>query len=288
MAHGGPGIFIEIAKTVVSKFSAGLIEPVWFENLEHISYACMCDMKDDDQEITDEELQRLIDINEADSSEPGGISPQRREKLLKDTENRIASLADFFKPGDIVIDHFEERHAALLQGASADEIDAFTEEYAELNGIDLDVFDEDWIGTERLKIKQISRIENEDEQDAALEALATESVLREDQRKATQPVNTKRQAHREFLAANRSRWPTIRYYLRHPFKYIGDYMDKSIFAFVLAFILYNLCGLVIGCIILVLHILTGISADALLPILVILGIIVAIFYTKFRRKKTNQ
>ena len=65
-------------------------------------------------------------------------------------------------------------------------------------------------------------------------------------------------------------------------------MDKSIFAFVLAFILYNLCGLVIGCIILVLHILTGISADALLPILVILGIIVAIFYTKFRRKKTNQ
>jgi len=177
--------------------------------------------EEDDQEITDEELQRLIDINEADSAEPGGISPQRREKLLKDTENRIISLSDVFKPGDIIIVFFEERRAALLRGDSAEEIDALTVEYAEQNEIDLDVFDEDWIGTERLKLKQISRIEDEVEQDAALEALAVESILKEDRQKAVLPV---REFTEEWFNAQRSCWPTWRWRLKHPFRFFYRYV----------------------------------------------------------------
>ena len=144
--------------------------------------------EEDDQEITDEELQRLIDINEADSLEPAGISPQRRKKLIKDTEDRIASLKNVFKPGDFIMDYWQKRRDALLRGDSAEEIDALTVEFAEQNEINLDVFFEDWVGTEQLKLKQISRIEDEDEREAALEALATESVLREDQQKALRPA----------------------------------------------------------------------------------------------------
>ena len=139
---------------------------------------------DDDQEITDEELQRLIDINGADSGEPGGISPRRRSRLLRDTENRIREHPPIF------IEYLAERRSALIRGASADEIDALTEEWAEHYGIDLDALDEEWVGTDRLKLKQISRIKNEAEQDAALEQLATEQIEREDRQEAKQPVHS--------------------------------------------------------------------------------------------------
>jgi len=204
-------------------------------------------------------------MNEADSSEPGGISPQRRKKLIKDAENRIASLADFFKPGDIIIDYFEERRAALLRGASADEIDALTEDYAEQNGIELDVFDQDWVGTERLKLKQISRIEDEDERDAALEALATESILKEDQQKALRPA---RVFTEEWFTAQQSRWPNWKWRLKHPLRSLLKFAEcesislswwQSIIRFLFAYLLYMLVMALVAVIIIIVSYLTGLS-----------------------------
>ena len=115
-----------------------------------------------------------------------------------------------------------------------------TVEYAEQNEIDLDVFVEDWVGTEQLKLKQISRIEDEDEREAALDALATESVLREDQQKATQPVKREK-----YYAENRSRWLLWKYNLRHPLMFLAERWEKSIFWFIVAYGLYLLsCAII--------------------------------------------
>ncbi len=172
-----------------------------------------------DQETTDEELQRLININAADEGEPSGISPHRREKLIKDTERRIRewppikdepakasgqnaparvddspltddeiSLVEARASQDFIIEYLLSRRSALLRGASVEEIDALTEDWAQYQGIDVDALDEDWVGTQRLKIKQISRMKDGVEKDTVTAALAQEITLKQERQDATQPV----------------------------------------------------------------------------------------------------
>ncbi|MBN2136506.1 MAG: hypothetical protein JW720_01740 [Sedimentisphaerales bacterium] len=162
-----------------------------------------------DQATTDEELERLIDINAADEKEPSGISHQRREKLIRDTEERIRmwppikfklakahqqdarvriedspltddeiSIAEACASQDFIVEYMVNRRAALLRGASAKEIDTLTEEWAEYHEVDVDALDYDWVGALPLKLKKIRRMDNEAEKEAAIEALALEEVLK--------------------------------------------------------------------------------------------------------------
>jgi len=229
----------------------------------------------DDQEITDEELQRLIDINEADSGEPDGISPRRRSKLLRDTENRIreyplfqkelakakqktepakangllltdeeTALALAYTAGDPIIEYFIDCRGALLRGASADEIDTLTEDWAKHYGIDLDALDEGWVGTEHLKLKQIRRIKDKAEKDAAIETLAVENLLKRKQQEARQPVDTFTD---EWYEEHIKPFPLL-IRIKHFFKYFfveqySDLLWKSALQVIVFLGLYLLFGL---------------------------------------------
>lgn len=182
-----------------SKF---LDEKRLYMNAEDMEY-------DYEHEITDEELQQLIDKNEADSEEPGGISAKRREKLVREVSERLKDdslyqsnldaatktdknenglnetvIEKCFESADPYFSYLVMRRNALRDGYSADEIDDMTTGWAEQYGIDLDVLDEEWVGAEHLKLKQIKRIKDEAEQDAAIEALATENVLKRERQEA--------------------------------------------------------------------------------------------------------
>lgn len=201
---------------------------------------------DCDQEITDEELQQLIDKNEADSEEPGGISAKRREWLLRETENRIKqhpvyqeelarvrkenkplkangvlltdeekALLFAYASNDPFIRYLLDRRGALRSGASADEIDEITRQWGQHYGVAEEVLAQDFVGMEALKIIQIRRIKDEKEQDAALEALATENVLRRERQEAKQAVNEL--TDEWFKEQCKTSWKSeLKYFFKHP------------------------------------------------------------------------
>ena len=90
--------------------------------------------------------------------------------------------------GDPYLQYLITKQEMLRDGKTVTEIDEMTKEWAEHYGLDEAEIENEFLGPEPLKLKQIKKLP-EVEQDKAIEALARENVLKNERQEAKRAVN---------------------------------------------------------------------------------------------------